>query len=224
MQRGLGGSAFEPVEQRRDREVTLGPAMLIGLVAGLLLLCGVCFLAGYSVGHRASPETQAAATQPVPTPTVAPAASNQPKPSASQGSAQPPANAAGAASAADTASIEGSQPGGSDSAAAPGQPSVQAVLPAQGSGTQPVSAAGQAVQPALAQAGAWMVQIAAVSNPDDANVLVSALRRHGYNVSVRHDPADNLMHVQVGPFASHNDAAGMRQKLLNDGYNALVQP
>ena len=75
-----------------------------------------------------------------------------------------------------------------------------------------------------AQPGTWMVQIAAVSHPGDAEVLVSALRRRGYAVAVYRDPVDTLMHVQVGPFASRNDAAAMRQKLLNDGYNAIVQP
>ncbi len=35
--------------------------------------------------------------------------------------------------------------------------------------------------------------------------------------------ADNLIHVQTGPFVNRNDANAMRQKLLNDGYNAIVQ-
>jgi len=29
--------------------------------------------------------------------------------------------------------------------------------------------------------------------------------------------------VQTGPFANRNDANAMRQKLLNDGYNAIVE-
>ena len=69
-----------------------------------------------------------------------------------------------------------------------------------------------------------MVQIAAVSHPEDAEVLVSALRKNGYAVAVHRDISDSLIHVQVGPFASHSDALIMRQKLLNDGYNAIVQP
>ena len=73
-------------------------------------------------------------------------------------------------------------------------------------------------------AGMFMVQIAAVSHPEDADVLVGALRKRGYSVSVHRDPADALMHVEVGPFASRTDAGAMRQKLLNDGYNAIVQP
>ena len=47
-----------------------------------------------------------------------------------------------------------------------------------------------------------MVQIAAVSNQEDADVLISALRKRGYAVTVRRDPADNLIHVRIGPFAT----------------------
>ena len=68
------------------------------------------------------------------------------------------------------------------------------------------------------------MQIAAVSHSEDANVLVNALRRRGYSVSVRRDPLDNLLHVQVGPFSNRNDANAMKMKLLNDGYNAIVEP
>jgi len=68
-----------------------------------------------------------------------------------------------------------------------------------------------------------MVQIAAVSNQADADVLLSALRKRGYSVTVRHEPGDSLMHVQVGPFANPADARAMRQKLLSDGYNAILR-
>jgi len=69
-----------------------------------------------------------------------------------------------------------------------------------------------------------MVQIAAVSHPEDADVLVGALRKRGYAVSARRDPADGLLHVRMGPFKSHDEANRWKQKLLNDGYNAVVQP
>jgi cell division septation protein DedD len=69
-----------------------------------------------------------------------------------------------------------------------------------------------------------MVQVAAVSHQEDADVLVSALRKHGYTVNVRRDPADGLIHVRIGPFTSRIDADATRQKLLGDGYNANVQP
>ena len=69
-----------------------------------------------------------------------------------------------------------------------------------------------------------MVQIAAVAHQEDAEVLVSALRRRGYAVSVSHDAADSLLHVRLGPFASASEANKWRQKLLSDGYNAILQP
>lgn len=69
-----------------------------------------------------------------------------------------------------------------------------------------------------------MVQIAAVSHAEDANVLMGALRKRGYAVVARRDFGDNLIHVQVGPFANRSDAIAMSQKLLSDGYNAQVLP
>jgi cell division septation protein DedD len=69
-----------------------------------------------------------------------------------------------------------------------------------------------------------MVQIAVVSQHEDADVLVSALHKRGYEVSLSQDGAGGQFHVRVGPFASLNEANAMRQKLLNDGYNAVVQP
>jgi cell division septation protein DedD len=81
------------------------------------------------------------------------------------------------------------------------------------------------VTPALPNpASALMIQIAIVSSQEDANVLVGALRKHGYTATARRDPADNKLHVQIGPFSSRNDANAMSQKLLHDGYNAIVQP
>jgi cell division septation protein DedD len=98
---------------------------------------------------------------------------------------------------------------------------VHPALVAQTNGTQP--AAVLQVQPAMTQVQGWMVQIAAVSHPEDAEVLVNALRKRGYTITVRREVGDNLIHVQTGPFANRNDANAVRQKLLNDGYNAIVQ-
>ena len=69
-----------------------------------------------------------------------------------------------------------------------------------------------------------MVQIAAVSNTEDADVLTAALRKRGYVVTARRDPADNLIHVRIGPFPTLDEANRWKMKLLNDGYNAIVQP
>ena len=68
-----------------------------------------------------------------------------------------------------------------------------------------------------------MVQIAAVAHPEDADVLVAALRKRGYSVTAMREPADGLIHVRIGPFSSRDEANRWRDKLLGDGYNAEVQ-
>jgi DedD protein len=249
------GTTLEPIEKRRDKELTLGPTTLILLGLGLFALCGVCFVFGYAVGQHGSPATPAAGSLTVKS--IAAAAQSQnpglpTKPAPSQNSFQPkqataaPPAADARNDAADTIAESGraARSAPSSEHAAQGSPPapapitkaaaaavVQAALPGQGGGAQTL-AGGPLVRPALTQIptqtstqpGTWMVQIAAVSHPEDADVLVSALRKHGYAVAVHRDPVDALIHVQVGPFATHTDAAAMRQKLLNDGYNAIVQP
>ena len=69
-----------------------------------------------------------------------------------------------------------------------------------------------------------MVQIAAVSHQEDADVLIGALRRHGYAVNAQRDPVDRLIHVRIGPFNNRDEANRWRTKLLDDGYNAMIQP
>jgi len=212
MQRGFGGTAFEPVPQSRDRELTLGPFMLTFLGCGLFALCGLCFVFGYAVGHR-NAESAPAVSLPG---QGAPAASQPatPKPAAGQNGSQP-------ASAEPSDSVEAAPDAATSAPAAATQP---AASTDQAGAAQPASTTG-AVQPALAaQPAGIMVQIAAVSHPEDADVLVGALRKRGYAVTARRDPTDGLLHVQIGPFANRNDAWAMRQKLLNDGYNAIVQP
>jgi cell division septation protein DedD len=69
-----------------------------------------------------------------------------------------------------------------------------------------------------------MVQIAAVSNVQDAEALVNALKKRNYPVISKREPADNFVHVRIGPFATRAIADQWRMKLLNDGYNAQLQP
>jgi cell division septation protein DedD len=73
-------------------------------------------------------------------------------------------------------------------------------------------------------APAPMVQIATLSHQEDADVLVGALRKRGFDPSVSLDDSDGQLHVRIGPFSSLSEANAMREKLTNDGYNAVVQP
>ena len=68
-----------------------------------------------------------------------------------------------------------------------------------------------------------MVEVMALSHESDAEAMVAALNRHGYQVAVRHEAQDSLLHLDVGPFASQKDAETMRQRLILDGYNATIK-
>jgi len=54
--------------------------------------------------------------------------------------------------------------------------------------------------------------------------LVGALRRRGYVASSKHEPSDGLFHVRIGPLATRDEANRMCTRLLDDGYNAMIQP
>ena len=53
--------------------------------------------------------------------------------------------------------------------------------------------------------------------------MVAALKRHGYDVAVNRNPADPLLHLDIGPFTNKGEAELMRQRLLRDGYNATIK-
>lgn len=227
MQRGLGGAAFEPVPQSRDRELTLGPFMLTLLGCGLFGLLALSFVFGYAVGNRSGEPASTASLPAAGTPVTAPPANPQSKPSAGLSGVQPPQPSASSDVSTDettAGAVAATSEVPQQEVASAAEPPVRPVLTSQSAAAQ--SAPGSpAVQPAFgAQPAGIMVQIAAVSHPEDADVLVGALRKRGYAVSARRDPIDGLLHVQVGPFANRTDANTMRQKLLNDGYNAVIEP
>lgn len=224
---------LDSTEERQDTEATLGPTMLLGLALGLILLCGVCFWFGFQTGRRNPSVEIAAGVQPA-SALSAQSSNSLSKPPASGMIPSTPAQPAVAdlpqAPSADGGGtgnpLTSYAPAGSSSSGEAGQAQVRPALPQQANGLQPTTtpAGGVQVQPAMAQPAGLMVQIAAVSHAEDANVLVAALRRHGYAVMARREAGDSLIHVQVGPFANRNDANAMCQRLLGDGYNAIVQP
>jgi len=233
MQRGMGGGKFEPEEQKPDRELTLGPAMLLALGLGLLLVFGLFFGLGYGAGRRSPAPAVAAlpaAGQPMPGQTPGslskpPAAGMIPAARAEDSTADvPQPTAADGSPAGNPLTSYGASGTSTSSNASLGQPLVHPALPPQGNEAQPANGmpAGAQPQTASAQGAGLMVQIAAVSNPADANVLVDALRQRGYSVMARPEPGDGLIHVQVGPFINRSAANAMCQRLLGDGYNAVV--
>jgi len=227
----------------RDTELTLGAGMLLICFFALVLLCGICFGLGFALGSRGAKSPVFQSQTPAAGPAQQlPANAAGAKPSAA---AQPPqspvqpVNAAEQVAAGAPAAAPGmpQAAGSTEATAAPAASAPQVVTP-NNSGWHPVQPAmpgangemqstqpaATAVRPAMSTQESLLVQIAAVSNREDANVLIGALRRRGYAVSAVHNPGDNLIHVCVGPFNNRSDANSMREKLLSDGYNAVVVP
>lgn len=250
MRRFFDEGARAPSRGNGDTELTLGSGTLLAVFFGLVLLCGLCFGLGYALGNHGSKGTVFQSQTPAAGPGMqAPASAQQGKPSAS---GQAPVTAvqpvaadqtvAGAPAAAGQVPGQVAAPGIAQGAAvaAPGtspaaQPAanpnpsgwhvVQPAMPGGNSAAQSAQpAVATQVQPAIPGQGTLMVQIASLSNQGDADVLIGALRRRGYAVSAVRYPADNLIHVCVGPFSNRVDANSMKQKLLSDGYNAQVVP
>jgi cell division septation protein DedD len=232
-------------EVKRDREVTLGSFTLLAILLGLVVLCSLSFGLGFVVGRK---EPAALPTVLEPNPIAAQGDGAKGKPSGGTSSAVG-SSATGEDSGNGTGEADKQQ--GSEAAdvgreAGAVEPSKATKQVAQ-SGTvaghvQPALSAGPAVtrpeqvqaftvHPAVGQAttnapvapDGLMVQVATLAHQDDADVLVEALRRKGYPVAAHRDAVDGMIHVRVGPFASREVANQWRQKLSNDGYNAVVE-
>jgi DedD protein len=195
-----------------SRELTLSTPAILGIFFGLALLCAVFFGFGYNMGsksHQAPIVAGNTTTSPSPTnfdtfkPAPGSPAAVQPAPAVSEPSATTDTTP-------DT------------SAATPAQPAPVVRTPSAAPAAAPTRPEASAT-PASETGLTFIVQIAAVSHQEDADLLVAALKRKGYSVAARTEPQDKLIHIQVGPFANKKDAEAMRQRLLADGYNAILK-
>jgi cell division septation protein DedD len=190
-------------EQPAEREVTLSTGALLGIFAGLVLLCGLFFALGYAVRGRQTPRLAVAPITSDGAPKTAAANFGAFKPAAGS----PVGGAAGAAAVAPAAAAKVETP----EAEAP--PEAAPVVR-----TQPAAA------PASNPAGSFVVQVAAMSHAEDAGFVVAALKAKGYPAAARAEPQDKLLHIQVGPYTNRKDAEAIKQRLAADGYdNPIVK-
>jgi DedD protein len=220
-------------EQSSGAEITLGTRSLLGIFFGLVLICGIFFGLGYSVGRVGSAQDvptsptaglsaeshlqKPSAAQETLTPVTTPGPADSGNPGPSQDAAAASAPAQNGTAPVTTVVDENTGPAAKTSPA-PAPQLTPAVV------TQPVATAGSAPPgPAGTAPAAFMVQVAAVRVQQDADILVSALGRRGFQAVVRHEPQDALLHVQLGPFATRAEAMTMRSRLLAQGYNAVVK-
>ena len=230
-----------------DTEITLGMGKLLGLFFLLAAICGVFFSIGYSLGKSTGHEqalndqpaaaatmpevTASAASQNKPSAVVAVKAEAEPAPQEQPTAGNPQGNLTfyKAVQQPD----DGTQPPAKEthSAAANTRATPEPVPVTVAKNTTASSVPASAPAPQVARPtpvtgpGTIVVQIAAVSREDDAVALAGALRKKNYNVFVVNNPVtnDKLYHVQVGPFASLQDAEAMKLKLTGEGYSPIVK-
>ena len=195
--------------QAEDAEITLGTGKLLAMFFALVVICAIFFGLGYSLGRSGAKPAEAAVD-----PATAPAAA------ATSSGLKPSAVKAGATAPADNSeltfykSVEQNQPDPQLPATASAASSPAPSNPA------PASAPLELTKPAP---GAIVVQVAAVSKQEDAEILMKALQKKQYPVFVTPVDGDKLFHVQVGPFVDQKEAENMKTKLTGDGYSPILK-
>jgi DedD protein len=191
-----------------DREISLGTPTILGIFFALALVCAVFFGFGYTMGRKSTQSTL-----------VVPAETNL---TTTTGGSKPTAGSLA------NSPIAKAPPEISDSAvvvptSTPDGPTrtPKGISPADGmiAGDKPPAPVSAGPQPA----GSFVVQVAAVSSQDVADIELAALQKKGYNVAVHHESQDKLLHIQIGPFHDKKEAEAMRQRVIADGFNAIVK-
>jgi cell division septation protein DedD len=205
--------AAKDSDQIRDTEITLSTGKLLGIFFALAIVCGVFFTMGYLLGKSTSAggRTEIVATVPSSNAAGKPYAGNKTPEAVTQTCAPGSPNCAA------------TKPSDASSAAKPSDQQSSAQPPSV-TKTSDQSATQSAATDVKTGAGSsFMVQVAAVSKQEDAEILVTALRKKQYPVFIANAAGDPLFHVQVGPFSEKKDAEAMRTRLSGDGYNAIVK-
>jgi cell division septation protein DedD len=217
-----------------DREISLSPSTLLGIFFLLAIICAIFFGFGYSMGHRSALASTQSAENSETAPLKA-SGDTKPAPGLANSAADLTTADAAAQTMDDSAPSEDTAPAPVNTPAPAAKPRLERasapqaapqLKPAVAVKTPPATVATTAPAPAarVAPAGApALVQVAAVSHQEDADILATALKRKGYTVAIRHEPQDKLLHIQLGPFASRKEADVMKQRLSADGYNAIVK-
>ena len=210
--------------EAKDTEIVLGTGKLLAIFFGLAAICGIFFGLGYSLGRSSGPMSlQSGPSTLVSGPGAKTGAGVTLTTPAVMADATPPADA-GAAPDSQKSQDASASGAASSGQSAPGDAAPTPTVKPAGTQTAPTeNVAAKTATPEL-EGASITVQVAAVTKQEDAEALVSALRKKNYPVFVSPNAStDNLYHVQVGPFAELKDAEAMKSKLAGDGYNAIVK-
>jgi len=210
-----------PDRAERKDEKGLSARYLILIFLMGVAACAVFFSLGFLVGYNERPSKSLSATEQVTPAGVVPPAVNPPLETAPP-VAQPAAAAAGnGLTTEQIASPQAASKPRKEEAALvkpPPAPSRAAAPPAPSRTSRRGAESGEA---------GFTVQVAASRDKQDADKLVKELRSRGVDVFVvkpqSSDTKDNLYRVQVGPFATREEAARVRDRIAKEGFKPFIK-
>jgi DedD protein len=208
----------------QDREISLGTTTILGIFFTLALLCAVFFGFGYSLGRRSLQSAVNAAE------VTTGSETNSSKPAPGSPANQSATKQSAAATQPAIVPIDQPTAAAQDTEQAPDPAPVRVVVSPPHSDVRVEPTASTTTKPAAVvpvsstapSPGSPVVQVAAMSHQEDADVVAVDLNRRGYTVAIRREPQDKLFHVQIGPFSTKKEADAMRLHLQTDGYNSAI--
>ena len=201
-------------------EVNWGTSTILAIFFAASLVSAVFFGLGYSFGRGGTPKTVGATAFSSP---AAPVAQSTPDRSTLGTTDQ-------YVSHRDTAATVLAARRTGDSAMSPHASLPQAsAVPSAGpsdSAAKAVKSAAVMHANAVAMGGGvahYMVQVGAIGDRKDAKALVSRLRQRGFHAGIYPGKHDKFLHVQIGPFATAEQAQTMRYHVTASGYHAILK-
>jgi cell division septation protein DedD len=211
----------KPKRSQSEKGLSAGVLAVVFLIwAGI---CAVFFSLGFLVGYNEQSSKLASLTERVAEPSAVPPLVSSPHRSSDSRTKEskvfsPPPS--GGSTDSDEVVTQASPPAApskaAESAAADQDSETQSVTPSASQGQK------------LREVGmGYTVQVDALRAKGDAEVIVKILKERHYPVFLvapeYSNTRDNLYRVQVGPFASRDDADKVRTKLAKEGFKPFVR-
>jgi DedD protein len=191
--------------------------------------CAVFFSLGFLVGYNERPSRTAGTTEQVTPSGVIPPTVNPPletgQPSGKEATQTKVSAPATPQEVTPSEVGKAPKPPATPAAESGGEMGPSAAAKSGGTAT-PASAPPQ-LPPGVEVGSAFTVQVAASRNQQDAEKLVKELKSRGYAVFVVTPEFahanDNLFRVQVGPFATREEAEKVRAKIAKEGFKPFIR-
>jgi DedD protein len=221
-----------------DEPEGVSTRQLLAAFFAVVVLCAVFFSLGFFLGHRErAPESNLSAEQVPSSSSDAPAAVN---PSQQQSPSDPSASPGSATDASNQAAGAGAP--SPDAASGSSAQSTPAETPALDTPPREERVSGESAPAATAQPAAFqtsagtpagklppglLVQVAALTNQQDANDMIGVLQSRGYPALIltpqQARSADTLFRVVAGPYQTRADAEAARSKLAAAGFKPFIR-